>query len=145
MRHHLAILYRNHLDAILAGEKTIECRLSKLGYIPRSSLDVGDLIWLKESSGPIRAVASAGTVKRFDGLTPARVDWLQSQFNDGIQAPASFWQQRRRSRFATLIWLENLCIFKPFWVVKRDRRAWVVLSGPPIPGRPIIGLSDKLA
>lgn len=90
MQHHLAILYRTYLDAILAEKKTIECRLGRIGHIPHSSFNSGDMIWLKESSGPVRAVVTAGTIRRFSGLTPARVAWLRRRFNGGIQAPALF-------------------------------------------------------
>jgi len=110
-----------------------------MGYTPHRALEPGDLIWLKESSGPVRAVATAGTVRCFDRLTPARVDWLRREFNDGIRAPASFWRRHRGARFATLAWLEDICALSPFWVVKHDRRAWVVLSGPPVPGQVVAG------
>jgi hypothetical protein len=137
MQHHLAILHSTYLDAILTGEKTIECRLGRMGHIPYVGLNPGDSIWLKESSGPVRAVATAGMVRRFDRLTPARVDWLRREFNGGIRAPASFWRQHRGARFATLTWLQDVCALSPFWVVKRDRRAWVVLSSPPVPGQAV--------
>ena len=137
MQHHLAILYRTYLDAILAGEKTIECRFGKMGYLPRLGLAPGDMIWMKESAGPVRAVATAGRVRRFDRLTPARVARLRRKFNSGIRAPASFWRQHRDARFATLAWLVDVSGLSPFWVVKRDRRAWVVLSGPPVPGQAV--------
>jgi len=145
MQHHLAILYRTYVDAILAGEKSIECRLSRMGNIPQSVVQPGDLIWFKERSGPVRAVASAKLVRRFDRLNPDRVDWLRRRVNPGVAAPASFWRQYRDARVGVLIWLDNVCALTPFWVRKNDRRAWVVLAAPPVPGRPIVSCPGHLA
>ncbi len=145
MRHHLAVLYASYVDAILAGQKTVECRLAKLGNNPYRALRPGDLLWLKDSCGPIRAVAGVREVRFFDRLTPARVDWLCERFNGQIGASAAFWQERRDARFATLAWLENVCPLAPFRVSKSDRRAWVVLAEPPRPDRPLVSLDDRLA
>ena len=145
MRHHLAILYRTYVDAILVGDKTIECRLNRMGSIPQGLVEPGDLIWFKESNGPVRAVAAARIVRRFEGLTPERVDWLRRRFNGGIGASASFWRRHRDARAGVLIWLDNVCALEPFWVRKRDRRAWVVLAAPPVPGGPIVSSPNHLA
>jgi ASC-1-like (ASCH) protein len=145
MQHHLAILYRSYVDAILSGEKTIECRLSRMGNIPQALVQPGDLIWLKERCGPVRAVAAARVVRRFEHLTPDRVDWLRRRFNAGIAGPASFWYQHRSARVGVLIWLDNICPLEPFWVSKSDRRAWGVLAAPPVPGEPIVSQPGLLA
>ena len=144
MRHHLAVLYRVYFDAILAGRKSIECRLAKMGNIPHGLVEPGDLIWLKESCGPIRAVCGVRMVRCFDRLTPARVDWLCRRFNAGIGAPGAFWRQHRYARVATLIWLDNVCALEPFVVKKSDRRAWVVLAAPPVPGEALVSAVDGL-
>lgn len=145
MRHHLAILYAHYIDAILDGRKTVECRLSKLGNSPHGVLLPGDLIWLKDSCGPVRAVASVGMVRSFDRLTPARIAWLRKRFNEQIMAPPAFWHERSGARFATLVWLKNVCALQPFRVAKSDRRAWVVLAEPPAPNRPVASVPDRLA
>ena len=138
MQNHLAILHRTHLDLILSGAKTIECRLSRMGSIPYGFVQPGDLLWMKESAGPVRAVAAARTVRCFENLTPARLDWIRRRFNAGIQAPAPFWRQHRDVRFATLIWLDSVCALEPFGVKKTDRRPWVVLGAPPVPGARLV-------
>ncbi|HSW44284.1 MAG TPA: ASCH domain-containing protein [Phycisphaerae bacterium] len=145
IQHHLAIFYRAYLDAVLAGTKTIECRLSRTGNIPHCLVKPGDLLWLKESAGPVRAVATAGVVRGFRDLAPTRIDWLRRRFNAGIGGVAPFWRQHRDARHATLIWLDNVCPLPPFNVIKRDRRAWVVLAGPPVPGEPILPAPVDLA
>ncbi len=148
MQHHLATIKSQYIDAIMAGSKTVECRLSRLGIIPQGVVQPGDLLWLKESSGPIRAVAAVGEVRAFEGLTPVKVDWLQRRFNGGVAASPEFWRRHRDARFATLMWLVNVCPLQPFNVRKTDRRAWVVLAAPPMPGGALIepqaGLVESL-
>ena len=137
MRHHLAVLHRLHLNEILSGRKTVECRLGQIGYLPYGCVQGGDLIWLKEASGPVQAVASAAAVQTLQPLTPDLLDWVRRQFNDRIRAPAGFWHNGRRATAATLVWLEDVCPLRPFQVAKHDRRAWVPLAQPPVPGKPI--------
>jgi hypothetical protein len=92
------------------------------------------LIWLKQVSGPIRAVVTAKSVRTFEKLTPHLIQLIQQQWGSEIGAPQSFWRSRRSARFATLIWMGDICGLKPFHIEKRDRRTWIVLQGPPVPG-----------
>lgn len=137
MRHHLAILYRPLLKAIIEGQKKIECRLGKMGHPPHEVLSAGDLIWLKEAGGPIRAVATARSVRSFPHLTRHKLDLIRRRWSSEICAPESFWRSGRDATAATLIWLGEVCPLEPFRIVKRDLRAWVVLAGPPVPGQAI--------
>jgi len=145
MQHHLAIVHRVYLDKIVCGQKEIECRLGRIGYPPHGFVCCGDLIWFKESSGPIGAVASVRSVRYVEPLTRDLLVWIRGEFNDRICAPASFWESGERATVATLIWLEHVCPLRPFDVAKRDRRAWVVLAEPPIPGRPIVSRVSQVA
>jgi hypothetical protein len=137
MQHHLAVVYRTYVDDVLAGRKTIECRFGRMGYLPDGAIQAGDLIWLKEVSGPIRAVAGARSIRRFSPLTRGRIEAIRREWNDQIRAPRAFWQAARRATVATLIWLDPVCALEPFRIAKRDRRAWVLLDGPPVPGGPL--------
>lgn len=145
MQHHLIILAAKYLEAILSGRKTAECRLSRVEQAPYQAVRPGDLLWLKEVSGPVRAVATAGRVHCFKELDPSRLGVLRRRFNGDIAAPASFWQLHHDARFATLIWLESICPLTPFRIAKTDRRAWVVLHGPPVPGQSVLTASQHLA
>ena len=135
MKHHLAILQRVYVDQIVAGKKTVECRLGHGGHLPHGAVHPGDLVWLKEVSGPVRAVVKVMDVKTIPLGSAEAITRLRREWNDRILAPSEFWQARREARVATLIVLGDLCAFKPFRVVKTDRRAWVALCHPPVPGR----------
>ena len=143
MRHHLAVLYRTFLDDVIEGRKTIECRLGQLRYAPHNRLAAGDLIWFKEVSGPVRAVALVGSVRSLSPLTPQVVDWIRREWNPQIRAPEDFWRTRRRADAATLAWLTHVCPLEPFRIAKSDRQAWVVLDGPPVPDHPLVAAREE--
>ena len=73
MNHHLAILKKQYLDAILAGRKTIESRLYQTKQKWLSQVNTGDKIFLKASSGPVMATAIVDKVKYFENLTAGRL------------------------------------------------------------------------
>ena len=139
MQHHLAVLYRTFVDAILAGHKTVECRLGRWGRPHHGLVKAGDLIWLKEVSGPVRAVVRASEVHTISLVSAADLRLVQRDWNDRVGAPSAFWQRGRGASVATLIGLGDVCGFGPdgFEIIKRDRRAWVPLAAPPVPGQPL--------
>jgi hypothetical protein len=61
------------------------------------------------------------------------MDRIRRKYNDGIGAPAAFWEARPGAGVVTLIALGDLVLFQPFRVRKADRRAWVPLTRPPRP------------
>lgn len=137
MLHHLAILCPNYVDEIIAGNKTVECRLGREGHHPHGHVHAGDMVWLKDVGGPVRAVISVREVKTIRIAVKLQIDEIKHQWNDRILAPPEFWQNREHVNIATLIMLGDLCTFKPFRIHKKDRRAWVVLAQPPVPGKPL--------
>lgn len=145
MRHHLAMLYGHYISEILAGRKTIECRFGTFGYPPHGMVAAGDLIWLKAVSGPVHAVASVSRVESIRPLTPERISWIRDNLNGQIGASDEFWGQKFGASMATLVWLSDVCAFQPFSIRKRDRRAWVVLAEPPIPGQSVVSARMQLA
>jgi len=134
VRHHLVVLSVQYLRRILIGRKTMECRLSKRPGPPYRQVAPGDVLWLKQSGGPIRGLAIAGRVHYLDGLDATRVAQIRTRWNNRICGTESFWHRYMDCRFATLIQLEAVQSCEPFYVHKTDRRAWVVLRKPPAPG-----------
>ncbi len=125
---HIAILQKPYLNAVLAGRKTIESRLTKTMQPPHGMVQEGERIFFKLSGGPFKATARAGTVQYFDQLTPPRIDALRQRFNDAVCGTADYWRMKRSARFATFIELDELT---PTEVgprfTKSPYRAWFVL------------------
>jgi ASC-1-like (ASCH) protein len=110
-RVHLAILHGRYIDAILLGEKTIESRLSRTRRAPFGLVRKGDVIFFKQSGGPVRARAIAKAVCTFSALTPEGVEALRDRYNAEIGGDDTYWHVKRDAKFATLIWLDDAMPF----------------------------------
>jgi len=126
--YHLVILEKRYLEAILAGRKRMESRFSRTKRSCFGQVAAGDRLFLKEISGPVRAVATAGAVKNFEGLTPEKITELKERYNEGIGAGERYWRSKADCRFGFLVWLEEVKAIEPVRVAKRDWRGWVVLT-----------------
>jgi hypothetical protein len=129
---HVAVVRRVYAEAMLAGAKTVESRLSINRVPPFGVIGVGDEIYFKQSSGPFRLRAVAADVVCMSGLLPSRVDALRRKFNHAIGAPRSYWDAKRTARYATLITLADV---EPVNVgpdiPRLHGRAWLRLAAEP--------------
>lgn len=129
MADHLAILKRTYLELILAGEKSIECRLTRTSKPPFGVVKKGQRIYLKESSGPVRGVARAGKVICQQINSPGDLAKIRQKYNNKIMGKDDFWQSNCQVRYCTLIFLEGVRVLaEPFRINKKDMRGWVVLD-----------------
>ena len=125
---HLVILKKQYLDAILVGRKTIESRLLKTKQPPIGRINPGDKLFLKQSSGPVRAIATAKTVKTFENLTPQKIAELKNLYNDKVLGADEYWEMKSDCNIAIFAWLKNVEEIPPVNIDKKDWRAWVVLT-----------------
>ncbi|NTA18889.1 ASCH domain-containing protein [Agrobacterium tumefaciens] len=123
---HLAIFSQPYLDLVLAGEKKIESRFSRNKCAPFEEVRKGDIILIKEVSGPICGVVLASRIWYFD-LDIEPIDAIRRTYGHSILADDSFWLAKEDSSFATLIELERPSAIEPLDFEKRDRRGWVSL------------------
>jgi len=126
--YHLVILKKPYLDAILNGTKTVESRFTITNRPPFGRISIGDKLFLKLSSGPVRATANVSKLKSFDNLTPKTIEELKKQFNQYILAANEYWLNKLNSNFGVLIWLKDVKTIKPRTINKKDWRAWVLLT-----------------
>jgi ASC-1-like (ASCH) protein len=128
MSHHLAILKKPYLDAILDGRKTIESRLYRTNHKWLRQVSAHDILFLKVSSGPVMATAEISAVKYFDNLTTEKITELKIKYNRHIIGNEQYWQEKMNARFGILVWLKNIRPITPIFIRKADWRAWVVLT-----------------
>lgn len=129
---HVAIIRGPYLDAILSGEKTIESRLSVSRGPAFERVSAGERVYFKQTSGPFRATALVRRARHLAGLNSASVATLRREHNAGILGDAEYWRDRRKSRYATLVWLEAVepIVFGPDYRSApgfHPRGAWFVL------------------
>jgi ASC-1-like (ASCH) protein len=128
MNYHLAILKKPYIDAILAGKKTIESRFYQTKHKWLTRINAGDKLFLKVSSGPVLATATAASVMAFDNLDGRQIAELKEKYNREILGDEQYWRERMNSRFGILVRLKNVKPAAPQFIRKFDWRAWVVLS-----------------
>lgn len=126
--HHLVILKRPYLDAIVDGRKQIELRLTKTRRPAFGRVFAGDRLFLKVSSGPVCAIATAAAVKNFENLTPKRISELKQRYNRHILGSDEHWRDKSDSKFGFLVWLKDVRPIEPVRISKKDWRAWVILT-----------------
>ena len=126
--YHLCILKKPYLDAILDGGKQVESRFMKTRREPFGRVEEDDRLFLKLSSGPVCAAATAGFVENFSELTPEKIVELKAEYNHLICASEGYWRSKRDCKFGVLVWLRSVRPIEPVRIAKKDWRAWVVLS-----------------
>ena len=125
---HIAVMQQPYLEKIIAGQKTIESRFTKVRCPPFQAINQGDRIYFKKAGGPVIARGLAEKVLFYSDLTDEKIRTISETFSDGLQVESSFIECKRASRYCTLIFLSDVQRVKPFRVPKKDRRGWVVMS-----------------
>jgi len=126
--YHLVILKKPYLDAILEGRKQIESRFTKTKRPAFGRVLAGDKLFLKVSSGPVCATATATAVKNFENLTPRQIIEIKQRYNDYIRGSDEYWQSKLNCKFGFLVWLKDVKPLEPVRIHKKDWRAWVILT-----------------
>jgi len=126
--YHLVILKKPYLDAILEGRKQIESRFTKTKPPAFGQVSVGDILFLKLSSGPVCATATVIEVKNFKNLTPGQIIEIKQRYNHYIKGSDEYWNSKMGCKFGFLVWLMDIKPIKPVRIRKKDWRAWVVLT-----------------
>ena len=131
---HIAIIQKKYLDRILSGSKRIECRLTKQKRVPYGRIATGETIFIKQSSGPYRAVAKAGRVVFEADLTPGRISDIRRDYASELEGDDDFWVSKLDCKYLTLIWLEDVVPTNlgPT-IAPLQGRAWLTLPEVEIP------------
>lgn len=125
---HAALMVEPFLGEVLAGRKTIESRFSKNRIAPFGRIQSGDVVFLKKSGGPFVGWFRAGEVLSFELDGEEDVERLRSQYNDRLCADDAFWTSKADSRYATLIFINDLYVFEaPIEIHAKNRQSWIVL------------------
>ncbi len=124
---HVAIFSEPFLGYVLAGTKTVDSRFSKHRIAPYGDVVAGDMILIKQASGPVLGVCSAERVWYYELDRNTLVD-IRYRFGALICADEEFWHSRGERAYATLILLKDVRAIAPFSIDKKDRRGWVTVK-----------------
>jgi hypothetical protein len=128
---HLAVFTEPYLADVLAGRKTIESRFAVRRTAPYGQVREGDIVLLKEPSGPVVGLCRVGSVW-FYRLAPSSWKEIQGRFGSALGSNDPFFlASKSGARYATLMELRQATTVGALHVAKRDRRGWVVLGSRP--------------
>jgi hypothetical protein len=126
---HLAIFNEPFLSLVYSKEKKIESRFSMNKISPFERVRKGDVVILKESGGLVTGVFVAGEVKFYHGLNRELLEEIEITHGADICSSydRSFWKQRTKAKYATLIEVRKVKKILPFKSEKSDRSGWSIL------------------
>ncbi len=133
---HLAIynkktFHKDYIALMLNGTRTIGIKFLSRKTAPYQRLRAGDIIYLKDSSGPIRGRATVASVDNIELIEPEQImQFLAEHAGDiGIENEEqlmNIWSRNRNSRYLCWWKLSNPELAKhPVAIHKNDRRAWI--------------------
>ncbi len=129
MTNHIAIMsHKSLLDKILAGEKTIESRFSRVKSAPFGQIAAGDQVYFKLSGGPVLGHARVARVEEYDNLTPPRIVDLAKKYRQELALSEDFLARKMESKFASLLFLEEAATSEPWTYKQGGRSGWIVLG-----------------
>jgi len=129
VRGHVGVFVQPYLDLILKHQKTMESRFSKFRVAPFGRIKAGDVLFIKEKAGPLRAIAEVSKARFLGPFKPGEALKTMLDLKNELLLEYSFMQSKSRSIYSTLINFGLICPMTPIAFAKKDRRPWVILSG----------------
>lgn len=124
---HLGVFSEPCLRYMLEGKKTIESRISKKKIAPYQKITKDDIVVVKKSGGGVVAYFTIKEVKFID-LNEISINEINNKYNKELCVSEEFWEQKKDSSYATLIFIDRLVKLEPFKVNKRGMQTWIVLD-----------------
>jgi hypothetical protein len=127
---HLAIFNEPFCSLLLSGQKKVESRFSVNRISPFGKVNSGDVIFVKESAGPIVGYFIASFTDYIQINSIADLRKIEEKYGAQICSDANktFWQDRKETKYASLIGVEGVRTICPIEIQKRDRLSWVVIK-----------------
>ena len=129
VRGHLSVCSEPYLTKMICGTKTVESRFSKRRLPPFGSMAGGDVLFLKKAAGPLVAITQVEEVEFFTPADSKEVLAIIKRYRRELELEETFERSRLGSKYVTVFRLRSVVAVEPHTITKRDKRAWVVLSG----------------
>ena len=130
---HLAILNKRLklLQKIISGEKTIESRWYVNKKAPYGCIKKGDIVYFKDSGGPVSVKASVSSVLQFDNLDEAKILQILKKHGKQLGVDESYALNLKGKRYCILVFLESVKQIQPFHINKKGygmMSAWISVA-----------------
>lgn len=127
MKTYLRVAEKNYLKPIIQGLKSVECISSNIICPPFNMINVGDKIVFKEFNGFVLGETYAKVVIYIDNLTPELFKFICTQYKTEIMATQQFINDNIKSKYLSVIWLEDVFEYnKPYKIKNDDQIAWIL-------------------
>jgi hypothetical protein len=123
---HLAIFTQPLFQFVIEGKKTVESRFSITRCAPYFQVKKWDVVFVKESGGPVKAIAEVGSVWFYE-LDDDELETIKARFGRMLCVNDEFWRSKATCSYATLMCFSKVRSVEPVECDKKDRRGWVVL------------------
>lgn len=124
---HLAVCREPYIQYMINGSKTIESRITKNKIVPYGKVKKGDIVILKRSSGPVLAIFTVKNVICYDS-TSFSLNTIRNNYQEELQIHDEWWELKRDSRFASLIWIEEIVALNAIDVaIQKNRQSWIII------------------
>lgn len=124
---HLAVFSEPYLSYILKGNKTIESRFSKNKIAPYNQITKDDIVIVKKSGGNIIAYFTIKEVAFFNlNVTP--INTIKDKYNKQLCVNDNFWDLKRDSNYATLIFIDKIFKLESFYINKKGIQTWIKMN-----------------
>lgn len=124
---HLGVFSEPCLTYMLEGKKTIESRISKKRIAPYDRINKNDIVVVKKSGGGIVAYFTIKEIK-FINLNEVSINEIKNKYNNELCVSEDFWEQKKDSSYATLMFIDRLVKLESFKINKKGMQTWIVLE-----------------
>jgi ASC-1-like (ASCH) protein len=134
---HVAIMRRSWrlTRKILSGEKTVESRWYSSRRTPWDEIRRGDVVYFKDSGGPVSVRAKVAGVMQFSDLGSRKVAEILKKYGGGagIEGPdlRKFYERFKEKRYCILVFLKDAREVEPFYIDKAGfgvMSAWITVD-----------------
>ena len=127
---HLVIISKKRklLNKILSGEKKIESRWYKYKRQPFGCISEGDVVYFKESGGPVFVKANVEKVLVYENLNLEVISEIIKRYGNLIGINLNSIEEVRNKRYCILIFLNDAQKIEPFEINKKGfglMNAWI--------------------
>lgn len=95
--------------------------------MPFSKVKTNDIVFVKKSGGPVVAYLKLKRVEYFD-LNYYDIEKIKNEYNDYLCVDDKFWETKKTSKYATLMFIKEVVILSPFKVTKRGMNTWMQIK-----------------
>jgi len=137
MKTHIAVMRKSLglTRKLLTGEKTIESRWYKNRYRPWDQIDVGDVVYFKDSGGPVTVKARVAEVLQFGNLNPEKVRGILAKYGGRLGVDSKdldkYFEMFKGKRYCIIVFLTGVEAIEPFEIDKTGFGAmasWLVVD-----------------